>query len=108
MFYDGKIYKVKRADDGLRAALGRFIEQAIQGIDDPLERYDAAKEASTSLRAVRWLVKHLAPDFKGEVTEENRAQLLKGIQRFQTDTALAAAVDTRDQRKWEAANVANP
>jgi hypothetical protein len=101
MFYEGKTYAVKMSNPAIKAALAAYIADG-ESVD-ALDAYDVQTERLYSLRVVKWLVRHLIPEFKEMVTEENKLQLMRGIGMAHNDPERAAILDIRDARRWRAA-----
>ena len=102
MFYNGKIYRVKKANAAVQAAVKEYLAKELTAIDDPLEQYDRAQEVLHSRPLVSWLAKHLIPNLDFEVTDENAAIVAKAVWISQTDPSRAHVLETRDARRWAA------
>jgi hypothetical protein len=103
MFYDGKLYPVKRAEKPLITAIKEYVAREVGNVTRPLEQYEAVKAAMESLPVVRFMVKHLVPTFSGEVTEENREIFYRAINIHHLDPVRANVLQIRDARRWEKA-----
>jgi len=129
MFYDGTIYRVKQASKAVQAAFLELVREQAAKLHNPLATFlggltglsDSERNAAlsafigagrdqvypevylissqNSLQSAAFLVKHLVPDFTGEVTEENKAVFLKGIQLHHADPEREHMLDIREARR---------
>lgn len=129
MFFKDKIYVIRKADEGTRAAFAEIVSEQLREMMDPLADFvervknmpAAAQQAAisafvsagrdkeypdiycrmaeSSLRSVRFLTKRLIPDFPDEVTEDNLPALAKAINLRHVDPAMEHILQTRDARK---------
>jgi len=104
MHYKGRIYRILRADEAMRFALEAHIVLCLEDVNDPLERYDLAKESLKTPMLARFMAKHLLPEFKEPIDENNCQEILRAIERFHRDPDHAQVVAENERRKWEAKN----
>jgi hypothetical protein len=97
MYFNGKIYRIKPADEGTRQAYEALLQFQIVEF--------AIFEVEATVASIKWMLGRLCPDFPLEsVTEENRRELLRLIRLAQTDPERAQMVETRDARKFMEGN----
>ena len=128
MFFNGKVHKVKTATKGIRCLFDFICEEQLKKIYNPLKEYIKSlndldynykaiaiktfieqkrdkeypeclrMEVENSLESCQFLVKHLIPDLKEEVTEANKDLILKGIYYHHNDREMEMIQETRGTR----------
>lgn len=102
MFYQGKIYTIKKASMALQIAVRDYIRDQLPVGLDCFEQYEAIEEQKKSLRMAAFMVKHLIPEFPAEcVTMESKEFLLRMIHLKHADPDREAAIEQRDHRNWQ-------
>lgn len=133
MFYQGKLYQVKKANGTLQAIFKEMLREQIAQLYNPLVEFMHGLEglsaedrqtalaafiqagrdrdypevyqiaAQNSLESARFLVKNLIPDFDHEVTEENKSELLQFIQLHHTNREMENILEIKNMRAWQKA-----
>ena len=97
MFWDGVIYQVKMASPGVLVEWESIVAGEVARI---LHAARARVEAENSLVAVRYLVERCVPDFPHEVTEENKAELLRQISLYHSRRSYYLALEQKQAQEW--------
>ncbi len=131
MFYEGKLYPVKRATPFIKAAFAEFVREQAESLYNPtacfaagltglsaedrataLSAFVAGRQhrdypevytlaAQNTLESARFLVRHLIPEFTEEVTEANKQYILHRIELRHADNEKAGILEILDARRWE-------